>query len=82
VRPAVDGVRLNEHIDDVDAAVVIRQAYVMGLEGIVAKQCCRASSVGREGCFCLSSVAVGYRRPTIPVQNGKAKEEEFMSPFP
>jgi hypothetical protein len=32
------GVRLNEHIEDVDGAVVFRQACVMGLEGIVAKR--------------------------------------------
>jgi bifunctional non-homologous end joining protein LigD len=31
------GIRLNEHIADVDSAVVFRQACVMGLEGIVAK---------------------------------------------
>jgi bifunctional non-homologous end joining protein LigD len=31
------GIRLNEHIEDVDGAVVFRQACVMGLEGIVAK---------------------------------------------
>jgi bifunctional non-homologous end joining protein LigD len=28
------GIRLNEHIEDVDGAVVFRQACVMGLEGI------------------------------------------------
>ena len=32
------GIRLNEHIEDVDGAVVFRQACVMGLEGIVAKR--------------------------------------------
>ena len=32
------GIRLNEHIEDVDSAVVFRQACVMGLEGIVAKR--------------------------------------------
>jgi bifunctional non-homologous end joining protein LigD len=32
-----DGIRLCEHIEDVDGAVVFRQACVMGLEGIVAK---------------------------------------------
>ncbi len=32
------GIRLCEHIEDVDGAVVFRQACVMGLEGIVAKQ--------------------------------------------
>ena len=32
------GVRLCEHIEDVDGAVVFRQACVMGLEGIVAKR--------------------------------------------
>jgi ATP-dependent DNA ligase len=31
-------IRLNEHIEDVDGAVVFRQACVMGLEGIVAKR--------------------------------------------
>jgi bifunctional non-homologous end joining protein LigD len=35
---ADDGVRLCEHIEDVDGAVVFRQACVMGLEGIVAKR--------------------------------------------
>ena len=35
---AEPGVRLNEHIEDVDGAVVFRQACVMGLEGIVAKR--------------------------------------------
>jgi ATP-dependent DNA ligase len=35
---AGDGIRLNEHIEDVDGAVVFRQACVMGLEGIVAKR--------------------------------------------
>ena len=34
---AADGIRLCEHIEDVDGAVVFRQACVMGLEGIVAK---------------------------------------------
>jgi bifunctional non-homologous end joining protein LigD len=34
---AGDGIRLCEHIQDVDGAVVYRQACVMGLEGIVAK---------------------------------------------
>jgi bifunctional non-homologous end joining protein LigD len=34
---AGDGIRLCEHIQDVDGAVVFRQACVMGLEGIVAK---------------------------------------------
>jgi len=34
---AGDGIRLCEHIEDVDGAVVFRQACVMGLEGIVAK---------------------------------------------
>jgi ATP-dependent DNA ligase len=28
-----------EHIEDIDGAVVCRQACVMGLEGIVAKRC-------------------------------------------
>ena len=32
------GIRLNEHIEDVDGAVVFRRACVMGLEGIVAKR--------------------------------------------
>jgi bifunctional non-homologous end joining protein LigD len=32
------GVRLNELIEDVDGAVVFRQACVKGLEGIVAKR--------------------------------------------
>ena len=32
------GIQLNEHIEDVDGAVVFRQACVMGLEGIVAKR--------------------------------------------
>jgi bifunctional non-homologous end joining protein LigD len=31
-------IRLFEHIEDVDGAVVFRQACVMGLEGIVAKR--------------------------------------------
>jgi bifunctional non-homologous end joining protein LigD len=35
---ADDGIRLCEHIEDVDGAVVFRQACVMGLEGIVAKR--------------------------------------------
>jgi bifunctional non-homologous end joining protein LigD len=35
---ADDGVRLCEHIEDVDGAVVFRQACVMGLESIVAKR--------------------------------------------
>ncbi len=35
---AADGIALNEHIEDVDGAVVFRQACVMGLEGIVAKR--------------------------------------------
>ena len=32
------GIQLCEHIEDVDGAVVFRQACVMGLEGIVAKR--------------------------------------------
>jgi hypothetical protein len=32
------GIRLREHIEDVNGAVVFRQACVMGLEGIVAKR--------------------------------------------
>jgi bifunctional non-homologous end joining protein LigD len=32
------GIRLSEHIEDADGAVVFRQACVMGLEGIVAKR--------------------------------------------
>ena len=35
---AGDGIRLCEHIEDVDGAVVFRQACLMGLEGIVAKR--------------------------------------------
>jgi bifunctional non-homologous end joining protein LigD len=35
---ADNGLRLCEHIEDVDGAVVFRQACVMGLEGIVAKR--------------------------------------------
>ena len=35
---AADGIRLCEHIEDVEGAVVFRQACVMGLEGIVAKR--------------------------------------------
>jgi bifunctional non-homologous end joining protein LigD len=35
---AGDGIRLCEHLQDVDGAVVFRQACVMGLEGIVAKR--------------------------------------------
>jgi ATP-dependent DNA ligase len=35
---ADDGIRLCEHIEDEDGAVVFRQACVMGLEGIVAKR--------------------------------------------
>ena len=34
---AADGIRLCDHLEDVDGAVVFRQACVMGLEGIVAK---------------------------------------------
>jgi ATP-dependent DNA ligase len=33
-----DGIRLCEHIEDADGAVVFRAACVMGLEGIVAKR--------------------------------------------
>ena len=33
-----DGLRLSEHVEDTDGAVVFRQACVMGLEGIVAKR--------------------------------------------
>jgi ATP-dependent DNA ligase len=33
-----EGIRLCEHIEDVDGAVAFRQACVMGLEGIVAKR--------------------------------------------
>jgi ATP-dependent DNA ligase len=32
------GIRLSEHIEDVDGAVVFRQACIMGLEGVVAKR--------------------------------------------
>jgi hypothetical protein len=35
---ADSGIRLCEHIEDVDGAVVFRQACVMGLESIVAKR--------------------------------------------
>ena len=35
---AGDGIRLNDHIEDVDGAVVFRAACGMGLEGIVAKR--------------------------------------------
>jgi bifunctional non-homologous end joining protein LigD len=35
---ASEGIQLCEHIEDVDGAVVFRQACVMGLEGIVAKR--------------------------------------------
>jgi len=35
---AGDGIRLCAHIEDVDGAVVFRQACVMGLDGIVAKR--------------------------------------------
>jgi bifunctional non-homologous end joining protein LigD len=35
---ADSGIQLCEHIEDVDGAVVFRQACVMGLEGIVAKR--------------------------------------------
>ena len=35
---AKPGIRLCEHIEDADGAVVFRQACVMGLEGIVAKR--------------------------------------------
>jgi bifunctional non-homologous end joining protein LigD len=35
---ADEGIRLCEHIEDVDGAIVFRQACVMGLEGIVAKR--------------------------------------------
>ena len=34
-----DGLRLSEHVEDTDGAVVFRQACVMGLEGIVDKRC-------------------------------------------
>ena len=40
------GVRLNDHIEDVDGAVVFRQACVMGLESIVAKQATAATAQG------------------------------------
>ena len=33
-----DGLRLSEHVEDTDGAVVFRQTCVMGLEGIVAKR--------------------------------------------
>ena len=33
-----DGLRLSEHVEDTDGAVVFRQACVMGREGIVAKR--------------------------------------------
>jgi bifunctional non-homologous end joining protein LigD len=35
---AEPGIRLSEHIEDADGAVVFRQACTMGLEGIVAKR--------------------------------------------
>jgi bifunctional non-homologous end joining protein LigD len=35
---AAPGIRLNDHIEDVDGKAVFRQACVMGLEGIVAKR--------------------------------------------
>ena len=35
---ADDGIRLCEHIEDTDGAVVFRAACNMGLEGIVAKR--------------------------------------------
>ena len=37
LRNSAPGIQLCEHIEDVDGAVVFRQACVMGLEGIVAK---------------------------------------------
>jgi bifunctional non-homologous end joining protein LigD len=33
-----DGIRLSEHIADADGAIILRQACVMGREGIVAKR--------------------------------------------
>jgi bifunctional non-homologous end joining protein LigD len=41
------GIRLNEHIEDVDGAVVFRQACVMGSERIVAKRRDRPYKLGR-----------------------------------
>ncbi len=43
---AEPGIRLNEHIEGADGAVVFRQACVMGLEGILAKH---RDSVYRSG---------------------------------
>ena len=53
------GVRLCEHIEDVDGAVVFRQACVMGLEGIVAK---RRGSRYRSG-----RCGTGLRSRTWPI---------------
>ena len=38
LRDCAPGIRLCEHIEDVDGAIVFRQACVMGLEGIIAKR--------------------------------------------
>jgi bifunctional non-homologous end joining protein LigD len=74
------GVRLNDHIEDVDGAVVFRQACVMGLEGIVAKHRdsryrsgrCRAwagqvrSSSSQRRCCLLKAISIAARSPGAP----------------
>jgi bifunctional non-homologous end joining protein LigD len=64
LRDSAPGIRLCEHIEDADGAVVFRAACTMGLEGIVAK---RRDSLYRSG-----RSSTGSRSRTLHTQRSSA----------
>ncbi len=60
------GIRLNEHIEDVDGAVVFRQACVMGLEGY-------SSPSGAIAATARDAVATGSRSRTRRMRQSSAR---------
>jgi len=63
------GVRLNEHLEHDDGAVVFRHACAMGLEGIVSK---RLGSIYRSG-KCKDWLK--FKNPAAPAVKREAEEE-------
>jgi bifunctional non-homologous end joining protein LigD len=63
------GVRLNEHLEHEDAAVVFRHACAMGLEGIVSK---RLGSPYRSG---RAKDWLKFKNPAAPAVRREAEEE-------
>jgi bifunctional non-homologous end joining protein LigD len=69
LRKARHGVRLNEHLEHPEGAVVFQHACKMGLEGIVSKR------LGSRYCSGWSQDWLKFKNPAAPAVKREAEED-------